>query len=247
MAWYERLFDTEDPHRLGRYAETERSRQEVDFIIERLGIEPGARILDLCCGQGRHMVDLLRRGYDVVGVDLSTYMLNHCREALKAAGVHSCLVQSDMREINFLSEFDGIINMFTSFGYLESDAEDQKALNKVSLALKPGGRFLIDMINRDSLICRFAERIWSENERGDLLLNESRFDVMVGRIISRELTVAPDGSVAEQGNSIRLYTYNEIEKMLKCAGMSVEFTYGEFDSSPFSLDSKRMLVVARKA
>jgi SAM-dependent methyltransferase len=246
MAWYEQLFGAEDPHRPGAYVENERSRQQVDFIIERLGIEPGARVLDLCCGQGRHMVDLLRRGYDVVGVDLSTYMLNHCREALKAAGVHSCLVQSDMREIDFLSEFDGIINMYTSFGYLETDAEDQKVLNKASLALKPGGRFLVDMINRDSLIRRFTERIWSENERGDILLRENSFDVVTGRVNWCELAITPDSRRAEQDISIRLYTYNEIEKMLTCAGMSVESTWGEFDGSPFSFESRRMIVVARK-
>ncbi|MDO8588739.1 MAG: methyltransferase domain-containing protein [Armatimonadota bacterium] len=129
MAWYKRQFEDEDPHRLSWYAESETSRHEVDFIVEHLGLDPGTRILDLCCGQGRHLVELIRRGYDVVGVDLSAYMLDHCNKALEAAGVHSCLVQSDMREINFYSEFDGVINMRTSFGYLESDEEDQKVLS----------------------------------------------------------------------------------------------------------------------
>ncbi|MFH1312468.1 MAG: class I SAM-dependent methyltransferase, partial [Candidatus Eisenbacteria bacterium] len=86
MAWYEELFSKDDPLRFETYGESEASRAQVDFAIEKLAIEPGARVLDLCCGQGRHLLDLMRRGYDVVGVDLSEFMLGKCREAAAREG-----------------------------------------------------------------------------------------------------------------------------------------------------------------
>ncbi|NLN75524.1 MAG: methyltransferase domain-containing protein [Armatimonadetes bacterium] len=76
MAWYEELFAKEDPARYDIYTESEASQRQVDFIIDALDLDQGARVLDLCCGQGRHLIDLARRGYDVVGLDLSEFMLD---------------------------------------------------------------------------------------------------------------------------------------------------------------------------
>ena len=128
-----------DPARFDKYIESDTSRSQVDFVIDKLALEPGAKVLDLCCGQGRHLIDLARRGYDVVGLDLSEYMLEECKAAAAVEGINPVLVHADMREIGFATEFDAVINMFASFGYLETDDEDQKVLNAASLALKGGG------------------------------------------------------------------------------------------------------------
>ena len=246
MAWYKELFATEDPARFELYAESETSRNQVDFIIDKLALEPGARVLDLCCGQGRHLIDLARRGYDVVGLDLSEYMLEGCRTAAAAEGINPVLVHADMREIGFTAEFDAVISMFTSFGYLETTDEDQKVINAASLALRGGGLLLLDLQNRDCLMGCFKPLEWHENQRGDLICAERAFDSITGRINAREVTIHPDGHRTETSHSIRLYTFNEIENMLQQPGLTVQSVYGDFDSAPFDRQSRRMIVVAGK-
>jgi len=246
MAWYKELFAGEDPARFEHYAETETSRQQVDFVIDKLSLEPGARVLDLCCGQGRHLIDLARRGYDVVGLDLSEYMLEQCKTVAAAEGISPVLVHADMREVGFTAEFDAVINMFTSFGYLENDSEDQRVINAASLALKGGGSLLIDLMNRDWLMGVFKPVEWQENSRGDLILSERDFDAITGRVNAREVTIHPDGARTDRSHCIRLYTYNELDAMLQQAGLKIQSTYGGFDSSPFHFRSRRMIVIARK-
>ena len=246
MAWYKDLFAGEDPVRLESYSESDKSRREVDFVIEKLGLQPGAGILDLCCGQGRHLLDLLRRGYDVVGVDLSEYMLSKCREIASQQGVEPRLIQADMREIDFRSEFDAAVILWTSFGYLESDDEDQKVLDAVSRSLKPGGRLLIDSHNLPSLMKRWMPRNWFQNSRGETVLADRRYDMFTGRIEEVETTLRPDGSLSEQQYSLRIYTCPEISRMLEAAGMSLETVYGGFDGSEYTMESRHMITVACK-
>ena len=155
MTWYKELFASEDPARYEKYVESEASRAQVDFVIDKLALEPGAKVLDLCCGQGRHLIDLARRGYDVVGLDLSEYMLEKCKTAAAAEGIKPVLVHADMRQIGYTSEFDAVISMFTSFGYLETTDEDQKVLNAASLALKGGGSLFLDIHNPFGLMGHF--------------------------------------------------------------------------------------------
>ncbi len=246
MAWYKDMFANDDPARFETYAENETSRNQVDFIIDKLALEPGARVLDLCCGQGRHLIELARRGYDVVGLDLSDYMLDECKKAAAAEGISPALVHADMREIGFVSEFDAVINMFTAFGYLENDDEDQKVIDAASLALKGGGLLLLDLLNRDWFMSILKPMDWHENSRGDLTLSERSFDPIAGRINAREVTIHSDGRRSERNHSIRLYTLTELNVMLKRAGLQIQQTYGDFDSNLLDYRSQRMIAIAQK-
>ena len=182
----------------------------------------------------------------MVGIDLSAYMLDRCREAAAKENIEPRLIQADMRELDFTAEFDAVINMWTSFGYLESEEEDHKALDGLSRALKPGGRFLIDLMNRDWLMKNFRERDWEENSRGCIMLSDRRFDSVTGRINAREITLHPDGRRKEISHSLRLYTYRELEEMLKKAELTIESVWGGFDSRPFTSTSNRMTVIATR-
>ena len=250
MAWYEDLFAGEDPARLDLYEETEHSRSQVTFVIEKLGLQPGARILDLCCGQGRHLIDMVRRGYDAVGVDLSEYMLGKCRQAAAREGIEPQLVRADMRQIRFDSEFDAVINLFVSFGYLESDEEDQKVLCAVARSLKPGGRFFVHVLNRDAVMKtweRESHRWWEENVRGEVTVYlDSILSPLTGRYDTTQVTIHADGHRTERHHSMRIYTYNELERMLGAAGLTVESVYGGYDGSELTIDSRAMIVIARK-
>jgi SAM-dependent methyltransferase len=154
--------------------------------------------------------------------------------------------RADMRDIPWNSEFDAVINMFTSFGYLESDDEDFKMLAAVAEALKPGGRFLLDTINREMLVRHWETHAWDEEDDGTLSLQDRRFDLLAGRQRSRVLIIHPDGTRHERAISLRLYTLKELGDLLSKAGLSVLRTWGGFDGREYDLDSRRMIVLSQK-
>jgi SAM-dependent methyltransferase len=244
--WYREFFDDLYLRVYQPLEAPEQVRREVDFIVKALDLPAGAKILDLCCGQGRHSLELARRGFQVVGVDLSEALLYAARKRAESEGLDATFLQRDMREIDFNDEFDAVINMFTSFGYLESEVEDEKVLVKVAQALKSGGKFLLDILNRDRIVRNFQEHGWRAADEGWLVLEERTFDHLSGRIETRWVCVARDGVRYERLSSIRLYTASELRMMLEQAGLKVTGLFGNYDGSPYSWDSQRLIVVASK-
>jgi SAM-dependent methyltransferase len=244
--WYREFFDDLYLRVYQPLEAPEQVRREVDFIVKALDLPAGAKVLDLCCGQGRHSLELARRGFQVVGVDLSEALLYAARKRAESEGLSVTFLHCDMREIDFADEFDAVINMFTSFGYLESEAEDEKVLGKVAQALKSGGKFLLDVVNRDRLVRDFQAREWHAADEGWLVLEERTFDHLSGRMETRWVCVARDGVRYERLSSVRLYTASELRTMLERAGLKVTNLFGDYDGSPYSWDSQHLIVVACK-
>ncbi|MCL5291451.1 MAG: class I SAM-dependent methyltransferase [Actinobacteria bacterium] len=117
----------------------ETTAEEVETIIALLEIEPGAKILDLCCGYGRHAVLLAKKGYSVTGVDVSDLMLEAARTKARSERADIECVAADMRKLPFETKFDAVINLFTSFGYFDAETEDFTVLEEVARVLKKGG------------------------------------------------------------------------------------------------------------
>ena len=140
MDWYEEWFGEEYklvyPHR-----NEEEAVQQVEFLLQRIPLPEGAKILDLCCGCGRHAVELKERGYDVIGLDLSEELLEMACSRADERCQDMDFIQCDMREIPYENHFDLIVNFFTSFGYFADEADNQKALSAIANALKPGGKY----------------------------------------------------------------------------------------------------------
>jgi len=247
MAWYEGFFG-EDYLRFhlqgGEWVEA-RTPGQCDFLVEALELQPGARVLDLCCGQGRVSVELARRGFTVTGLDLSEYLLGLAKERAEQAGVTVEWVPRDMRDLPWEGEFDAVVSVFTSFGYLETDEEDQKVLAAAQACLKPGGRLLLDVHNREQTALRFQPRSWAEHE-GHIILDEETWDERRGRITMARTIIAPDGSRRQTGFTLRIYAPSEMNRMLEQAGLEWERTYGGWDASQYGALSRGMMVVARK-
>ncbi|NIM06646.1 MAG: methyltransferase domain-containing protein [Armatimonadetes bacterium] len=249
MAWYEEFFD-EDYMRFylrGGAVHAEKAPAECDFIVKALELSEGAKVLDLCCGQGRHAVELAKRGFEITGADLSEYLLGLVRKAAEEAGVSVCFKHCDMRELPWETEFDAVINMFTSFGYFESDEENEKVLRAVHKVLRPGGRLLLDLPNRDVFVNMIPDgrRTWSEHE-GCLVLDEHTWNHDEGRLYLNRTIIDPDGSRRQKYHDLRVYSHSEIADMLSRVGFEAERTFADLDMSDFTSESKRMLVVARK-
>jgi SAM-dependent methyltransferase len=244
--WYEEFFD-EEYFRIyaGRLTE-ERTAREVDGIVTLLDLPPGSAILDLCCGHGRIAIPLAERGYRVTGQDLSEVFLRRARVDAAARGASIDWIHSDMRRIPFTEEFDDVLNIFTSFGYLESESEAQKVLEGIAAALKPGGRFLIEIIHRESVIRRYCSHHIERHDDGLIVLNEGAIDLLTSTNPVKLTLLYPDGRRRETGHAARLYSLTDLARLLAAAGLPVEAYFGGLNGSELTLDSRRLVVIARK-
>ena len=245
-AWYRTFFDEDYLRRYGPHFTAEGTERQVDGIIDLLGYEPPARILDLACGHGRHAIPLAGRGYQVTGFDLSGVFLEQARADARNAGVDVEFVQGDMRELPFEAEFDAVINIFTAFGYLESDEEDQKAVACIARALQPGGIFLLETIHRDNLIGRFSENFVERHDDGLVVVHKHTFDLEQSRLVDEILQIEPDGTRTELSNRVRSYTIPEYRKMFEAAGLELVSVYGGLTGDPLTLSSRRLVLMALK-
>jgi 2-polyprenyl-3-methyl-5-hydroxy-6-metoxy-1,4-benzoquinol methylase len=246
--WYDGFFETEwldaiEPETLR--TPDERTLAQVEFVIEKLGLAEGARVLDLACGHGRIALELARRGYRVTGLDLSSRSLQLARAAAAEQGLAIDWVEADMRNLPSGREFDAVVSVFTAFGYFADERENQRVLNAVAAALVPGGAFLIDVINLLALAGGYRERWWGERD-GVLQIDENEFDFLEGRNRARWTFVHPDGSRTELVHSVRTYTPHELAVMLEAAGLAVEAAWGGWDGAELSFKSRRLIFLARK-
>ncbi|MGB8657153.1 MAG: class I SAM-dependent methyltransferase [Candidatus Zixiibacteriota bacterium] len=243
MYWWQKYFDN---HYLRVYKEMERqASQEVASIIKMMALKPKARVLDLCCGYGRHSIELAQKGFDVTGYDLSDFFLEKAKKDSAKLGLKIEYVKGDMRKIPFEGRFDAVVNVFTSFGYFDNEKDDLKVLKGVGQALKKGGLFLLDLKNREQLIRNFQRRRWYPEE-DFIMLEENLFDLFTSRWESSRTLIFENGERKENSFSLRLFTFAEILNLLKKAGFVLESVYGDFDFTEYSLDSPRMILTSRK-
>lgn len=221
------------------------TQRETDFIQSALPKKE--TILDLCCGTGRHSIILRRRGWNTVGLDLSKNLLNIAKRNMKNERAEFPLVRADMRHFPFRKQvFDAVICMFTSFGYLPSENEDMKSFKEVRRILRKGGKFLLDVANKNHVIKIFKEREWAEFEPFYMLEKRS-LDLQTSRLLSQWTIIRKDTKeVKSLQHNVRLYTFQKLKQMLKEAGLKIKEVYGDYDKKEFTLDSTRMIVLAKR-
>jgi ubiquinone/menaquinone biosynthesis C-methylase UbiE len=244
--WYVEFFGGDYWRIYGSVLTPERTEREAALIVERLGLPPGSKILDLCCGHGRHSIALAAMGYEVTGLDLSQVFLGRARTDAENAGVQLQWVRSDMRYIPFAGEFDAVINLFTAFGYLESDADDEAVLHQVHKALKPGALFLLEFVNRESVMRQFLPCGVDCHEDGLIVLRERRFNLLTSRMEVQVTLLHPSGARTLYNTAVRFYTLTELAGMISSAGLRLEGYYGGLDGSEFTMDAHRLVLLVRK-
>lgn len=237
MAWYEEWFG-EEYLELYSHRDAAEAGCHVDFVERVLGPERPHAVLDLACGAGRHTEALRARGLRALGVDLSLTLL--------AAGSGLPRVAGDMRRLPFVDEtFTWVLNFFTSFGYFESERENFQVLEEVVRLLRPGGRFVIDLFNRqrtlDSLVPR--ESFVTNDRRVEI---ERWFDPSDERIYKRIRLSGAGREPRTYGESVRAYRREEVETGLRWAGLEVDDVYGDFDGRPHGPSTERLILVGHK-
>jgi SAM-dependent methyltransferase len=220
-----------------RATSEEQTRLEADFIEDMLQVKPPAKLLDVPCGGGRHSVALAARGYQMTGVDIAP-------EFLDAARSHQAEVaweQRDMRDLPWPRQFDGAFCFGNCFGYLDDDG-NFAFLKAVANALKPGGRFVLDVSYITELLPMMQERTWYR--LGDLLgLAERHYDPVQGRL-QVEYTYIKEGQIDKRAMSTRIHSCREVHDLFRRAGFTQLQAFGSLSKEPFKVGSQRLLMAA---
>ena len=218
--------------------------EEVEFILKKLGLNKGAKVLDLCCGPGRHAVPLARKGLAVTGYDFSADYLKEAAAGARKAGVKLTLKRGDMRSLKFKGEFDAVVNLFTSFGYFHRISDDIKTLKGVARALKPGGLFLLDVLNGGFIRGHFVARDWEQLEDGSYYLRERE---LTKDGINNSWTRIGGRKTERRRFFARLYSKTRITQVLRRAGLVPIKFWGSFSGAPLDNGAPRLIVLSRKA
>lgn len=221
-----------------------KTKEEVEKIIKLLQMEEGARMLDLCCGIGRHSLELSRRGYDVTGVDRTAAYINKASSEAQKSDLEAQFAVGDMREFLMPNNFDAVLNLFGSFGYFEDPGDDRIVVEHMHASLRPGGKFLIETQGKEILAREFQEKEWSEE--GDLLiLSERKVSQNWGRIETRWIVIRGTERFEHQV-SVRSYAAVELASLLSDCGFSEVRVYGNLDGAAYDQAAQRLIVVGSK-
>ncbi len=245
--WYKKVWKLD----IQNQSWTEDTIRQVDFLIEKFGFKGGERILDLGCGFGRHSLELAKRGFSVVGVDITEAFTEYASKQAAENRLDAKFILSDIRDVDFENEFDAVINMADgAIGYLENDEENLKIFDVVARALKHGGKHFMDIINAGYADTHFPCRLWDAGENG-LTLSSFEWDKQTGIMLYGQLDYAygtpltkPD---TEFGCPTRLYGIDEVKKIMCSRGMTVTATYSDFGGKPSSDNDIQLMVFSEKA
>jgi SAM-dependent methyltransferase len=243
--WWEELFNDDFVRTMAKITD-DQIAHECDFIEDSLGVAKGGAVLDLACGTGRHAIELSRRGYQVVGYDLSLSMLARAADEAQDRDQKLNFVHGDMREMTFDETFDGVFCWNTSFGFFEEE-KNAAVVGKVHRSLRSGGQFLLDVINRDYAAQQSPSLVWFEGE-ACICMDEMQVDFITSRMKVKRTMMFDDGRTREIDYQIRIYSLHELGKMLHDHGFRVAEASGNCATPGvyFGSASPRTLILAEK-
>lgn len=225
--------------------------REVDFLEQVLKPDKSWPILDLCGGQGRHSLELSRRGFhDITVLDYSRALIDLGREMAQNEGLNILFVRSDARDTDFPSQrFKIIIIMASSFGYMVDEKENEKILCEAFRLLMPEGLLLLDLPNREYILKNFIPQSWHEANEDVVVCRQRTLDDDI--ICGREMVISKmKGLIRDKTYGTRLYSKEKITKMLMSAGFYSPAIQEDFVSHEKNEDygfmTNRMIVIAKK-
>ena len=220
--WWRKLFNALYVKTDGDVVENvENTRREVDFIVSAAKIQPHSHILDLCCGQGRHCLELARRGFKhVMGLDRSRYLVRLAKKRAQGEGLQVLFKEGDARNPRLAeNSMDCVAIMGNSFGYFSNKQDDEKVLTAVGKILRPSGQLVLDITDGGHMHENFDKRSWEWIDEHHFVCRERSISQDGERLISREVIVHDEmGVIADQFYAERLYTRESICKLMEKTG-----------------------------
>lgn len=249
-AWYattfSRLWLQLHPHR----DDTE-ARRHAPWIVQRLGLKTGTRILDVGCGGGRYARAFAARGLKVTGVDLSAEMLEDARARSPNLPGMPIYLRWDARALPFSQQFEGAVSLFTSMGYFDTRQDDVQLLRGVARALVPGGTFLVDYLNPSHVRATLVPEERLKVAGYELEIHRSIEESAAGPQVVKRTQARRSGVTTPEADlleRVRLYEPAELDALLNEAGLAPEGErYGDLDGATFGPESPRHVRVARRA
>lgn len=233
--WWRTLFNAVYLKTDGDVVENDRlTRQEVDMVVQVAGLGRGDRILDLCCGQGRHTLEFARRGFThVTGLDRSRYLIRLARRRAKKESLTVNFREGDARKRRLPEDaFDCVMVLGNSFGYFDRAEDDAQVLQAVRCYLRPSGTLVLDLADGEWLRGHYEPRSWEWIDQGQFVCRERSLSSDGKRLITREVVVdAEKGIIADQFYAERLYARSEILSLLESVGfLNIRF-HGDYHTA----------------
>jgi SAM-dependent methyltransferase len=254
-SWYKTWFSSPDYLTLYKHRDTNDAKKIISLLFKNIKLKRSSKILDLACGNGRHSIFFVKRGFNVVGIDLSKFLISEAKKKLN--GAYSKFKNrltfeiKDMRNIQYVNEFDLVVNIFTSFGYFSKNSDNEKVIKEVSCALKHGGYFLFDFLNskyiKNNLVpfdkTKFDSKV-------AIQIREIKKDILFKEIyiFSGRKPKHYYPGIIHFTERIKLYTFSDFQKIFKKYNLKVLKTFGDYKGSKFKINkSKRLVLIAKKS
>ncbi len=220
------------------------------YLIEKLDLKPGMRFLDCPCGVGRISLPLARKGIKVTGVDITRSYLDELAQKAKRTGLPITVHHSDMRRIKHDREFHAGGNLWTSFGFFERDSDNLLTIRRMFHALKPGGKFVLHVINRDWIMANYEPKGWfrlKDNQGREIgkVLEERHFDYRTS-INHGTWYFHKDGQESVHKVPLRMYCFHELVAMFDKIGFVDSEGFGTIKDEPISREHMMMWVFGTK-
>lgn len=238
--WYERWFDSPYYHILYHHRDEAEAAVFLDRLIDHLPMRQGARVLDVACGKGRHSIHLNKRGFDVCGFDLSKESIRH---DLQFENERLHFFVHDMRNVFRANYFDYVLNLFSSFGYFESERENFQAFSANATACKPDGTVVIDFFNSKKV--RATGTSSNEQEIDGIVFHSRKY--FSEHHVNKEVRFLAGGEERTFTEQVRLFGRDDFHRFARKAGLTITQEFGDYQLNPFDEDrSDRYILVAAK-
>lgn len=242
--WYLDFFTGLNCELWERAVTPEWTNQEVNFLLATLNVPPGASLLDIQCGYGRHCIELAKRGYSLTGFDISSEFLNTLKQQVKAEQLQIQVIQGNSLTTQFTTTFDGAYCLGNSFGYVDYEGMDAFVQN-IATALRSKARLVINSgLVAESILTHFPET--KRYVFGDLAMDIRNSYVVEDSYMATEITYTKGSRVETHYFKHYVYTLAEIKRLLARHGLQIIAVYSSTDRSIYQLGDQQMYLVAEK-
>lgn len=237
--WYKNWFSSPYYYILYSQRNTAEAEGFINHLVKFLHLPKEARLLDIACGRGRHAIYLNQKGFNVTGIDLSVANIAFAR-TYENEKLHFFV--HDMRQLFYQNHFDTALNLFTSFGYSEEEEEHLKTLKSFNRTLKPGGLLILDYFNS----CKVVRNIVSDEQR-----TIDNIDFRIRRLVEGNRVIKQidftDGQHYHFRESVRLFTFDDFERLFNQSGFVIDSYFGSYQLNPFDQENAdRLIFICKK-